>query len=529
MAYGAVALVAVIVTAVANRPARSISRRVGYAAQPDARKVHVAVTPYGGGVAMFIGLCVAMMVSTFVPVLHNVIASSHEAIGVLLAAGVIFTIGLVDDFRDMSAPAKVAGEVLAASILYFSGCTMYQLKLPFAGFVVLGPSLLPLLTAVWVFALSNAINLIDGLDGLAGGIVAIASGTLCVYGLRLEDLGLLPVTNVGPLIAAVTCGICLGFLPDNFHPAKLFMGDAGALMLGLLMSASTMVIGGRTPPTSGVTFFFFAPLLIPVFILGVPLLDAVLAFVRRTASGQGFQTADKNHIHHRLLRLGHGHRRTVIILWLWTGLLSCLRSDAALLPQSKRLHRYRRRSLGDCPLHLVSPQLRQSGDEGGEQPSQSLEGSERSWSEPNNLPGLGALLSLGSTIATCVALGVLAGLGVDSWLGTRPVGLLVGLGLGVVLAIVSAIKLVRRWLSRPACSTISLRYPAASAAPYDGDGHDRQRRGHPGRSGHWIGVGARSAWRWARHSLLPTCDCSIVRSPGSKRVGETNTKRSAAS
>jgi UDP-GlcNAc:undecaprenyl-phosphate GlcNAc-1-phosphate transferase len=198
---------------------------------------------------------------------------------------------------------------------------MYQLKLPFAGFVVLGPSILPIITAVWVFALTNAINLIDGLDGLAGGIVAIASGTLCIYGLRLEALGLLPVTNVGPLIAALTCGICLGFLRDNFHPAKLFMGDAGSLMLGLLMSASTMVIGGRTPPASGVTFFFFAPLLIPVFILGVPLIDAVWAFVRRTASGQGFHTPDKNHIHHRLMRLGHGQRRTVIILWSWTALL----------------------------------------------------------------------------------------------------------------------------------------------------------------------------------------------------------------
>jgi UDP-GlcNAc:undecaprenyl-phosphate GlcNAc-1-phosphate transferase len=175
---------------------------------------------------------------------------------------------------------------------------------------------------VWVVALSQAVNLIDGLDGLAGGIVAIASASLCVYGLRLENLGLLPASNIGPLIAAVTCGICVGFLPDNLHPAKLFMGDAGALMLGLLMGASTMVIGGRTPPASGVTFFFFAPLLIPVFILGVPILDTVLAFVRRTASGQGFSTADKNHIHHRLMRLGHGHRRTVAILWLWTAVLS---------------------------------------------------------------------------------------------------------------------------------------------------------------------------------------------------------------
>ena len=321
VAYLVVALVGAVVTLVANRPARAISLRVGYTALPDDRKVHTRVTPYGGGGAMLIGFCVALLFAFLNPTLRHVITSSHEMIGVLLATGVIFVVGVVDDFRDMSAPAKVAGQFLAASIHYFSGATMYQLKLPFAGFVVLGPSILPLVTAIWVFALCNAVNLIDGLDGLAAGIVAIASGTLCVYGLRLETLGLLPATNVGPLIAALTCGICIGFLRDNFHPAKLFMGDAGALMLGVLMSASTMVIGGRTPPASGVTFFFFAPLLIPVFILGVPLADAVWAFARRTASGQGFHTPDKNHIHHRLMRLGHGQRRTVIILWSWTALL----------------------------------------------------------------------------------------------------------------------------------------------------------------------------------------------------------------
>ena len=321
VAYVVVILVGTVVTLFANIPARRIALRVGYTAQPDERKVHQVVTPYGGGAAMLVGFCVALLVAMAIPSLRSVILSSHEMMGVLLATGVIFVVGVLDDFREMSAPAKVAGQFLAASILYFSGCTMYQLKLPFAGFVVLGPSILPIITAIWVFALSNAVNLIDGLDGLAGGIVAIASGTLCLYGLRLEDLGLLPTTNVGPLIAALTCGICLGFLRDNFHPAKLFMGDAGALMLGLLMSGSTMVIGGRTPPASGVTFFFFAPLLIPVFILGVPLIDAVWAFVRRTASGQGFHTPDKNHIHHRLMRLGHGHKRTVVILWLWTALL----------------------------------------------------------------------------------------------------------------------------------------------------------------------------------------------------------------
>src|SRR6202167_497204 len=319
--YVAIIAVGTVVTLVANVPARKISLQVGYTAMPGDRKVHQNITPYGGGGAMLVGFCVALLFGFLIPVLRGVILSSHEMLGVLLAAGVIFVVGVLDDFREMSAPAKVAGQFLAASILYFSGATMYQLKLPFAGFVVLGPSILPIITAVWVFALSNAVNLIDGLDGLAGGIVAIASGTLCLYGLRLEALGLLPSTNVGPLIAALTCGICLGFLRDNFHPAKLFMGDAGALMLGLLMSASTMVIGGRTPPASGVTFFFFAPLLIPVFILGVPLIDAVWAFVRRTVSGQGFRPPDKNHSHHRLMRLGHGHRRTLVILWLWTAVL----------------------------------------------------------------------------------------------------------------------------------------------------------------------------------------------------------------
>jgi len=319
--YALVALVAAVVTLGLNPTARRLSQRLGYSAEPDERKVHQVVTPYGGGASMFVGFCVALIVAGMFNATRTVLFGSEEMFGVLLATGVVFVVGVIDDFRDMSAPAKVAGQVLAATILYFSGATMYQLKLPFAGFIVLGPSVLPIITVIWVVALSNAVNLIDGLDGLAGGIVAIASGTLCVYGLRLEQLGFLPTSNVGPLIAALTCGICIGFLKDNFHPAKLFMGDAGALMLGLLMSASTMVIGGRTAPAGGVTFFFFAPLLIPVFILGVPLADAAWAFVRRTASGQGFHTPDKNHIHHRLMRFGHGHRRTVLILWTWTALL----------------------------------------------------------------------------------------------------------------------------------------------------------------------------------------------------------------
>ena len=180
-----------------------------------------------------------------------------------------------------------------------------------------------LVTLCWVVGMANAINLIDGLDGLAAGITAIASGAFLLYALRLDDVGVLVPGNVGPLVAVVTLGACLGFLPWNVHPARIFMGDCGALMLGVLMAASTMSVGGSTDATfSGQSFFFLAPLFIPLVILGVPMLDTVFAIVRRASSRAGVATADKGHLHHRLLKLGHGHRRAVFILWAWTALLS---------------------------------------------------------------------------------------------------------------------------------------------------------------------------------------------------------------
>src|SRR3984885_9450845 len=316
---------AALATAALTVPAKRIALRVGYVAYPGERTVHTRPTPYGGGAAMFMGFMVAVLGAAAVPQLRPIFQDSPEMAGVVLAAGAMFAVGLIDDVRDMSAPAKMAGQVLAASILYFSGVTMYELKIPLAGFFVLTPGIVPLITAVWVIALTNAVNLIDGLDGLAAGVVAIGGGALAIYGIRLEGLGLLPSDNVGPLVAVIACGICLGFLPFNFNPARLFMGDAGAHFLGILMAASTMVIGGRVPtsgPVTGVTYFFFAPLFIPFFILGVPIVDLAFAFIRRTARGMSFNTPDKEHIHHRLLRLGHGPRRSVLILWAWTAILS---------------------------------------------------------------------------------------------------------------------------------------------------------------------------------------------------------------
>jgi UDP-GlcNAc:undecaprenyl-phosphate GlcNAc-1-phosphate transferase len=319
-----VAAVAAVGTYVAMFPIRHLALRVGFVDEPDERRIHTRVTPNGGGVAMFVAFLVAMIVASQIPQLRDVFQGSSEPLGLVLGGAVIFFVGLTDDIRPVSAPAKVAGEVLAAMVLVFLGVTMLQFKIPLVGFLVLssGSEWTPLLTALWVIVITNAVNLIDGLDGLATGIVAIAAAALAVYGLRLVDQGQLGPDNLGPLIAVITFGVCIGFLPHNFHPAKAFMGDAGALFLGLLMAAATMEIGGRQPEASGQTFFFFIPLFIPLFILGVPIADMAFAFVRRAAKGQGFHIPDKDHIHHRLLRLGHGPRRTVVILWAWTALLS---------------------------------------------------------------------------------------------------------------------------------------------------------------------------------------------------------------
>jgi UDP-GlcNAc:undecaprenyl-phosphate/decaprenyl-phosphate GlcNAc-1-phosphate transferase len=362
--YGIILGIAAAVTAVSTIPARNLSRRVGYVAVPQERKVHERTTPYGGGAAMLLGFLVAITVAALVSPLHDVFADSSEPLGVVLACAAIFAVGLIDDVREMSAPAKVAGQVLAASILYFLGVTMYWIKIPLAGLVALTPGVTPLITAIWVIALTNAINLIDGLDGLAAGIVAIAGGALSVYGLRLMELGVLPLSNIGPLIAAIACGVCLGFLPFNFHPAKVFMGDAGALLLGLMMSASTMVIGGRILVTSGSTYFFFAPLFIPVFILGVPLLDAAFAFIRRTARGTGFHTPDKEHIHHRLLSLGHGHRRSVLILWAWTAVLSGFVLFPLFIPRVNAFIPFGAAVLGVGLYTLFHPGLRRRDADG---------------------------------------------------------------------------------------------------------------------------------------------------------------------
>lgn len=319
-----VGAVAALVTAAATPVVRRFAVGSGLVVAPDERSVHTAPTPSLGGPSMLGGLLAGVLAAWMVGDFSEVFAAPTEMLGVVSAAVVICVVGVIDDVRPVSPPAKVAGMVLAGSILSLTGVALVVLRIPFLDVVLLSPDLSALLTVVWVVLLVNALNLIDGLDGLAAGIVAIAAATFFLYALRLGDEGLLFEGNPGSVLAVIVVGICVGFLPHNVHPARIFMGDGGALLLGLLMAASTVSVGGRTEAAfSGQSFFFFAPVFIPVVILGVPLFDLAFAVVRRAATpGVRITAADKDHLHHRLLRLGHGHRRAVVILWGWSALLS---------------------------------------------------------------------------------------------------------------------------------------------------------------------------------------------------------------
>ena len=306
---------------------RRLAVRVGAVVAPDERRVHARPTPTLGGVAMYGGLLAGMGTATLVPQFDPVFRDNSEPFGILLGATIILLVGALDDLLELSAPAKAAGMVLAGSALSLLGVSMLWLRVPFGGIVSVSPDLAPLVTVLWVLALANAVNFIDGLDGLAAGVVAIAAGAFALYSDHLFELGRLGLDNnsIGPLVAVVALGMCLGFLPFNVHPARMFMGDAGALLLGLLMACWTLLVGGGThEAASGSTFFFLFPLLIPLVIMGVPVLDLAFAVVRRASKRISPAVADRNHLHHRLERLGHGQRRSVFILWAWTAILSGL-------------------------------------------------------------------------------------------------------------------------------------------------------------------------------------------------------------
>ena len=324
--YLIIGFVAAGVTYVATPVVSIVAVRRGWVAQPNDRSVHTSAIPNVGGIAMLLGLLFALATAQSLGRFETLFEGNIEQVGIVLAALSIAVVGFFDDTRDLAPPAKVTGIVVAAMVLTWFGATMYYFRVPYLDVFILSGDWQPVVTVIWLLGMTQAINLIDGLDGLAAGIVAIGAGAFFLYAFKLSDIGLLSQPNLGPLVAIIAAGVAAGFLPHNFNPATTFMGDGGAFLLGLLLAVATGMVGGRADPLTqafvGQTFFFLAPLAIPILILGVPILDTLFAIVRRASQRQAIDVADKGHLHHRLMNLGHGHRRSVAILWSWTALLS---------------------------------------------------------------------------------------------------------------------------------------------------------------------------------------------------------------
>ena len=245
---------------------RKLSFRVGAVQHPDARRDHPRPTPILGGAGIvagvLVGFLVAWLTGEFTAAVFRTIA---PPLGVVLATLTIYLVGQLDDLRDVSAPAKTAGSVLAGSILAISGVVILFFRIPFVGLVALPPDLATLITVLWVVGMAQAVNLIDGLDGLAAGVVCIAAGAILMFAEHLDNKGsIISDDNIGALIAAVRGGGVPGLPAVELPPGQDLHGRRGALTLGLLMAAATIAIGGNTDAeVRGQTFFFFAPLFLP--------------------------------------------------------------------------------------------------------------------------------------------------------------------------------------------------------------------------------------------------------------------------
>ena len=310
------------VTFLATPIARALSLRLGWIDRPSDRKVHPKPTPTVGGLAIFVGLAAGLVVARFVPFLQGLYETSSELDAAAIAAAMIVVVGVVDDTRGVSALGKLTGQILVAGVLVLLGVQLLWFYFPGQGVLSLSADLAVPLTVAWVVLMMNAVNLIDGLDGLAAGLVAIAALAFFAYMVRSPGGDL--EASTAALLSALAAGAAIGFLPWNFHPAKIFMGDSGSLLLGLVLAVATVSGVGRNlqGPSGGELAVIAIPVAVPLLVLAVPLLDVLFAIVRRMRRGTGIGHADKEHIHHRLMEIGHSHRQAVLLMYLWSGLIS---------------------------------------------------------------------------------------------------------------------------------------------------------------------------------------------------------------
>ena len=330
--YALVFLVAAAVTYQLTVIAREVALRTGAVAGIRDRDVHDEPIPYLGGVAMFGGMVAAYIVARELPFLSRsqefVFEDARE---VLIAGALICAIGVLDDIFELDALTKLGGQVIAAAVLVAFGVQFNFFFQPDGGAIALPSGQGAVLTVFVVVATANAVNFVDGLDGLAAGVVGIGAIAFFTFCYQVANLNNLTLATTGALLSAALAGACVGFLPHNFNPARIFMGDSGSMLLGLMLSASAITLTGQfnpgdlrgsTPPSEFSWLVMQLPVWLPLAILLIPLADLILAVVRRTRRGQMFYHPDKQHLHHRLLEIGHSHRRAVLIMWLWAGLVA---------------------------------------------------------------------------------------------------------------------------------------------------------------------------------------------------------------
>jgi UDP-GlcNAc:undecaprenyl-phosphate/decaprenyl-phosphate GlcNAc-1-phosphate transferase len=330
-AYLTVGLVAFLVSFFTTPAVIRLSRRIGAIDRPNDRKVHAKPTPTLGGLALFLGIMAAGAIATRLPFFDGVFTQSSQMLGILGGGAVIFALGAVDDLRDLPAPVKLAGQVFASGVLFLAGVKMRYVLLPNGDVFSISDDVSVLVTVGWMVAMINAVNLIDGLDGLAAGLVAIAASAFFVYTYQLgaaQGVSLAEFAAPPALLAIALVGATLGFLRYNFFPARIFMGDSGSMLLGLVLGGATVagitntsiISFSFTTASTSQVFLAYSPLLIPLLVLAIPLVDAMLAIVRRARRRTSVFHADKEHLHHRLMDLGHGHRQAVLVMYIWAAL-----------------------------------------------------------------------------------------------------------------------------------------------------------------------------------------------------------------
>jgi len=330
--YALVFTVAAGVTYLLAVVARVVAMRVGAMAEVRDRDVHAIPIPYLGGLAMLGGLGAAYLVALHLPFLSTSDpAVFSDARAVLVGGAAICAVGVLDDVFELDALTKFGGQLLAAGVVAYLGVQVQYLPLTGGGQFGIDPALAGLLSVFFIVATVNAVNFVDGLDGLAAGVIGIGAIAFFVFAYLLVVENDQTRALTAAILTAALGGVCAGFLPHNFYPARMFMGDSGSMLIGMVLAGGALTLTGQLPVqdltegVAGAAAGFQAtllPLLLPVAILLVPLLDLLLAVIRRTRAGRSPFSPDKLHLHHRLLEIGHSHRRAVLLMYAIAGLVA---------------------------------------------------------------------------------------------------------------------------------------------------------------------------------------------------------------